>query len=33
MIIMATPEKMAPDTKYGAKIVLCQPGVIDVAKS
>jgi hypothetical protein len=30
---IAKPEKMAPATKYGAKIVACQPGTIDIAKS
>ena len=30
---IAKPEKMAPATKYGAKIVACQPGTIDMAKS
>ena len=30
---MAMPEKMAPATKYGGKIVACQPGMTDVAKS
>ena len=30
---MANPEKMAPATKYGGKIVVCQPGITDVAKS
>ena len=29
----ATPLKMAPATKYGAKIVECQPGTIESAKS
>ena len=24
---------MAPATKYGGKIVVCQPGICDVAKS
>ena len=33
VITIASPEKMAPATKYGAKIVLCQPGRIDMAKS
>ena len=33
VIIIATPEKIAPTTKYGAKIVLCQPGRSVVAKS
>src|SRR3989304_1046769 len=27
------PEKIAPATKYGAKIVVCQPGTSDIAKS
>ena len=31
--IMASPEKIAPATKYGAKIVLCQPGTTATAKS
>ena len=30
---MAKPEKIAPATKYGGKIVVCQPGTSDVAKS
>src|SRR5687768_8834215 len=30
---MANPEKIAPATKYGGKIVVCQPGTTDVAKS
>ena len=30
---MANPEKIAPATKYGGKIVVCQPGITDVAKS
>jgi hypothetical protein len=30
---MAKPEKMAPATKYGGKIVVCQPGMTEVAKS
>src|SRR5580698_11577157 len=30
---IATPEKIAPATKYGAKIVLCQPGNWATAKS
>ena len=33
MMAIAMPEKMAPATKYGAKIVECQPGVTDIAKS
>ena len=27
------PEKIAPATKYGGKMVVCQPGITDVAKS
>ena len=27
------PEKIAPATKYGGKIVVCQPGTCDTAKS
>ena len=30
---MAMPEKIAPATKYGGKIVACQPGITAVAKS
>ena len=30
---IAQPEKMAPATKYGGKIVLCQPAVSATAKS
>src|SRR5512143_1481425 len=30
---IAKPEKMAPATKYGGKIVVCQPGMTEVAKS
>src|SRR5690606_12099733 len=30
---MAKPEKIAPATKYGGKMVVCQPGITDVAKS
>ena len=33
MITRPTPEKIAPATKYGAKIVVCQPGTIAMAKS
>ena len=33
MSTIAKPEKMAPATKYGGKIVVCQPGSCDVAKS
>src|SRR5262245_31410211 len=27
------PEKIAPATKYGGKIVVCQPGLMAIAKS
>ena len=30
---IAKPEKIAPATKYGGKIVECQPGFTEVAKS
>ena len=30
---IANPENTAPDTKYGGKIVVCQPGTTEVAKS
>src|SRR5687767_4397735 len=30
---MPIPEKIAPATKYGGKIVACQPGVSAMAKS
>jgi len=30
---MAKPEKIAPATKYGGKIVVCQPGSCETAKS
>src|SRR5882762_5522551 len=30
---IAKPENTAPATKYGGKIVVCQPGSTDVAKS
>ena len=33
VITIAQPEKIAPATKYGAKIVACQPGTIATAKS
>ena len=33
MTTIAKPEKMAPATKYGGKIVVCQPGMTEVAKS
>ena len=30
---IAKPPKIAPATKYGGKIVVCQPGTTEVAKS
>jgi hydrogenase maturation factor HypE len=30
---IANPPKIAPATKYGGKMVVCQPGMTDVAKS
>src|SRR3954463_11362899 len=30
---MAKPENIAPATKYGGKMVVCQPGITEVAKS
>ena len=33
VITMANPEKIAPATKYGGKIVVCQPGSCETAKS
>ena len=30
---IARPEWIAPATKYGGKIVVCQPGSRDIAKS
>src|ERR1700743_2077209 len=33
VITIANPEKIAPATKYGGKIVVCQPGTCDTAKS
>ena len=30
---IANPENTAPATKYGGKIVVCQPGITEVAKS
>src|SRR5690606_42062098 len=30
---IANPEKIAPATKYGGKMAVCQPGITDVAKS
>ena len=31
--VSESPLKIAPATKYGGKIVLCQPGTMDSAKS
>ena len=33
VITIASPEKIAPVTKYGGKIVVCHPGMTEVAKS
>ena len=33
VITMAKPENTAPATKYGGKMVVCQPGNFDTAKS
>jgi len=33
VITIAKPEKIAPATKYGGKIVVCHPGSCEVAKS
>ena len=33
VLTIAKPLKMAPSTKYGGKIVACQPGMIETAKS
>src|SRR5436309_15062021 len=33
VITHAKPEKIAPATKYGGKMVVCQPGITEVAKS
>ena len=33
VITIDSPEKIAPVTKYGGKIVVCQPGMTEVAKS
>ena len=33
VITIAKPENIAPTTKYGGKIVVCQPGSTDEAKS
>src|SRR5678816_1929054 len=33
VMTIAKPENTAPATKYGGKIVVCQPGMTDVAKS
>src|SRR6478609_10804740 len=30
---IANPEKTAPATKYGGRIVVCHPGITEVAKS
>ena len=30
---IANPPKIAPATKYGGKIVVCQPGINEIAKS
>src|SRR5690606_20271924 len=30
---IANPEKIAPATKYGGKMVVCHPGTTEVAKS
>ena len=30
---IAKPENTAPATKYGGKIVVCHPGITEVAKS
>ena len=30
---ITNPEKIAPATKYGGKIVVCHPGITEVAKS
>ena len=30
---IANPENIAPATKYGGKIVVCHPGITEVAKS
>ncbi len=33
VIAIAWPERMAPATKYGTKMVLCQPASMPMAKS
>ena len=33
VLTMANPENIAPATKYGGNIVVCHPGMTDVAKS
>ncbi len=33
VITIAKPEKIAPATKYGGKMVVCQPGMTETAKS
>jgi hypothetical protein len=30
---IANPEKIAPATKYGGKMVVCHPGITETAKS
>jgi hypothetical protein len=30
---IANPENTAPETKYGGKMVVCHPGITEVAKS
>jgi hypothetical protein len=33
VLTIANPEKIAPATKYGGNIVVCHPGITEVAKS
>ena len=33
VLTIAKPENIAPATKYGGKIVVCHPGITEVAKS
>ena len=33
VLTIANPEKIAPATKYGGNIVVCHPGMTEVAKS
>ena len=33
VLTIANPENTAPATKYGGKIVVCHPGITEVAKS